>query len=179
MLERSASGGWHLVCQRIPGTTILENQVRVATALQLEMDTNAKDLQRVVFSTSGSEEDLPYLDDCLFDEPMSAEECIKEYNRLKVHVLHKEDKLPAGAKKSDKHYRPWEETDDVRGKKDDGRSKAQPSTINPQPSGSFPSDYHGIPFTDIIKKYWEVNNRGFEPTQGDRDTLTYQLACDL
>ena len=114
MLERSASGGWHLVCQRIPGTTILENQVRVATALQLEMDTNAKDLQRVVFSTSGSEEDLPYLDDCLFDEPMSAEECIKEYNRLKVRVLHKEDKLPAGAKKSDKHYRPWEETDDVR-----------------------------------------------------------------
>ena len=190
MLERSASGGWHLVCQRIPGTTILENQVRVATALQLEMDTNAKDLQRVVFSTSGSEEDLPYLDDCLFDEPMSAEECIKEYNRLKVRVLHKEDKLPAGAKKSDKHYRPWEETDDVRGKKDDGKatgrrtkfgngSKAQPSTINPQPSGSFPSDYHGIPFADIIKKYWEVNNRGFEPTQGDRDTLTYQLACDL
>ena len=186
MLERSASGGWHLVCQRIPGTTILENQVRVATALQLEMDTNAKDLQRVVFSTSGSEEDLPYLDDCLFDEPMSAEDCIKEYNRLKVRVLHKEDKLPAGAKKSDKHYRPWEEGEmsdgrckmsDVRGKKEE--EKPQPSDINPQPSGSFPTDYHGIPFADIIKKYWEVNNRGFEPTQGDRDTLTYQLACDL
>ena len=46
-------------------------------------------------------------------------------------------------------------------------------------SANFPSDYHGIPFTDIIRKYWEVNNRGFEPTQGDRDTLTYQLACDL
>ena len=43
----------------------------------------------------------------------------------------------------------------------------------------FPSDYHGIPFKDIIAKYWEVNNRGFEPTKGDRDTLTYQLACDL
>ena len=43
----------------------------------------------------------------------------------------------------------------------------------------FPKDYHGIPFSVIIKKYWEVNNRGFEPTQGDRDTLTYQLACDL
>ena len=24
-----------------------------------------------------------------------------------------------------------------------------------------------------------MNNHGFEPTQGDRDTLTYQLACDL
>jgi len=44
---------------------------------------------------------------------------------------------------------------------------------------SFPTHYHGIPFADIIAKYWEVNNRGFEPTQGDRDTLTYQLACDL
>ena len=43
----------------------------------------------------------------------------------------------------------------------------------------FPTAYHGIPFTEIIKKYWEVNNRGFEPTEGDRDTLTYQLACDL
>ena len=49
-------------------------------------------------------------------------------------------------------------------------------SVNP---ASFPTHYHGIPFTDIIAKYWEVNNRGFEPTQGDRDTLTYQLACDL
>ena len=47
-------------------------------------------------------------------------------------------------------------------------------------SGStYPTHYHGIPFSAIIAKYWEVNNRGFEPTQGDRDTLTYQLACDL
>ena len=44
---------------------------------------------------------------------------------------------------------------------------------------SFPTHYHGIPFTDIIAKYWELNNHGFEPTIGDRDTLTYQLACDL
>ena len=43
----------------------------------------------------------------------------------------------------------------------------------------YPDTYHGIPFKDIIRKYWEVNNRGFEPTQGDRDTLTYQLASDL
>ena len=48
-----------------------------------------------------------------------------------------------------------------------------------EPTCSFPSDYHGIPFADIIAKYWELNNHGFEPTQGDRDTLTYQLACDL
>ena len=33
-LERSASGGWHLICERVPGTTILENQVRVAMILR-------------------------------------------------------------------------------------------------------------------------------------------------
>ena len=59
-------------------------------------------------------------------------------------------------------------------------AESQPSNIIPEPSGKqFPKDYHGIPFKDIIAKYWEVNNRGFEPTEGDRDTLTYQLACDL
>ena len=49
----------------------------------------------------------------------------------------------------------------------------------PATPASFPTHYHGIPFTDIIAKYWELNNHGFEPTIGDRDTLTYQLACDL
>ena len=44
---------------------------------------------------------------------------------------------------------------------------------------TFPNEYHGIPFERILKKYWEVNNQGYEPTEGDRDTLTYQLACDL
>ncbi len=56
---------------------------------------------------------------------------------------------------------------------------AQPSVPSSQASKVFPTHYHGIPFKEIIAKYWEVNNRGYEPTQGDRDTLTYQLACDL
>ena len=43
----------------------------------------------------------------------------------------------------------------------------------------YPAEYHGIPFAEIIAKYWQVNNNGYEPTEGDRDTLTYQLACDL
>ena len=179
MLERSASGGWHLVCDRISGTTILENQVRVAAILNVEMDTSAKDLQRVVFSTSGSDEDLPYLDDCLFEEPMTPEECEAEYERLRERQRRGEENVPVGAKKANKHYRPWEEMKaEVRCLKSEVKSK--PSDVSPQSSGKkFPTTYHGIPFTDIIAKYWEINNRGFEPTEGDRDTLTYQLACDL
>ena len=58
-------------------------------------------------------------------------------------------------------------------------SNESPLTLDGDNGRLFPTDYHGIPFTEIIAKYWEVNNQGFEPTIGDRDTLTYQLACDL
>ena len=110
MLERSVGGGWHLVCKRLPDTTILENQVRVATELQIEMDTNTKDLQRVVYSTSGSLEDLPYLDDALFEEPMTAEECEAEFLRLKEREKKRQEQVPKEAKKANKHYRPWEDS---------------------------------------------------------------------
>ena len=106
-LERSASGGFHAVCKREPGTTILENQVRIACVLQIEMDTNTKDLQRVVYSTSGDSEDLLYLDDELFTEPMSPEECEAEYARLKERERRGEEQVPPGAKKARKHYKPW------------------------------------------------------------------------
>ena len=113
MLEKSPGGGWHLVCRRQPGTTILENQVKVANELQIEMDTNTKNLNRIVFSTSGSEEDLPYLDDALFDEPMTAEECEQEYRLLKEREKKGLEEVPKGAKKANKHYRPWENGRDL------------------------------------------------------------------
>jgi len=192
MLERSVSGGWHLVCKREPGITILEAQVRVACALKIEQDTNTKDLQRVVYSTSGSPEDLIFLDNELFDEPMSAEECEAEYARLKERERRGEEDVPAGAKKANKHYRPWEEDLDAH-RCDKGQGEGHDRGQGPvttaaidlscdryqSPVMPFPDKYHGIPFTTIIKKYWEMNNGGFEPNIGDRDTLTYQLACDL
>ena len=173
MLEKSASGGYHLVCKREPGTTILENQVRIACILKVEQDTNTKDLQRIVYSTSGSAEDLIFLDDELFGEPMSAEECEEEYARLKERERRGEEVLPPGAKKANKHYRPWEEMTD--GLADVRRLDMSPVT----PGTAYPDNYHGIPFTEILKKYWELNNGGFEPNIGDRDTLTFQLASDL
>ena len=172
-LERSASGGWHLICERVPGTTILENQVRVATILQLEMDTSAKDLQRVVYSTSGNEEDLPYLDDCLFDEPLSAEECEAEYERLKERQSRGEEDIPAGAKKANKHYRPWDE------EMSDGRGKTEDEDVKPQTAESSKLDYNGLPYKDIIAKWWDFYNEGKEPVKNNRDVLTFELAVNL
>ncbi|MBQ4413131.1 MAG: hypothetical protein II860_03240 [Prevotella sp.] len=128
LLEKSASGGYHLVCKRQSGATILENQVRIATILQIEMDTNVHDLQRVVYSTSGDEKDLLFLDDELFDEPMTVEECEAEYARLKERERKGEEQVPAGAKKARKHYKPWEDdlaTDDGRENSRESRDEGQ------------------------------------------------------
>ena len=63
------------------------------------------------------------------------------------------------------------------------KSSTKVSTPHPIGEGSgvgpFPTDYHGFRFEEILKKYWELWNEGKEPVEGDRDTLTYQLACDL
>ena len=183
MLEQSASGGWHLVCKRIPGTTILENQVRIASILQIEMDTNAHDLQRVVYSTSGSSDDLLYLDDTLFDEPMSEQECEAEYVRLKDRERNGEEQVPPSAKKSRKHYKPWLDCD--RGRCDRGRvpvtttASDLSSDRNPSPVTSSPlqREFRGIAYSDIIAEWWRQND-GL-PQEGERNVKLYQLAVNL
>ena len=148
MLERSVGGGWHLVCKRELGKTILENQVRVATILQLEMDTNTKDLQRVCYSTSGSSEDLVYLDDTIFEEPLSPEECEKEYQLLKDREKKKLEAIPKGARKANKHYRPWE--DDTKGS---GTSvTSETSHLSQTPCVAEPSDRTRFIFRECMKE---------------------------
>ena len=66
MLEHSVNQGGHAVFKREMGKTILENQVRIATALECEMDTNAHDINRVYFSTSNNAEDLLFVSPELF-----------------------------------------------------------------------------------------------------------------
>ena len=40
-------------------------------------------------------------------------------------------------------------------------------------------EYHGLPATEIVAKYWELNNDGLPPTKGDRNTKIFDLACSL
>ena len=108
-VSQSASYGVHAVGRRIPGTTILENQVRLSIATQTEMDTNNKENNRVVFHGPIDPQTTPLLDDALFTERLTDEEAIEEYKRLKERERRGEEQVPAGAKKANKHYRPWEE----------------------------------------------------------------------
>lgn len=39
--------------------------------------------------------------------------------------------------------------------------------------------YKGFTIREIVEKYWELNNDGECPTEGDRNTKTFELACAL
>ncbi len=186
LLELSVSARWglHAICRREPHRTILESMVRVSTLTETEMDTAPKDLQRILYVGPADPETLLFLDDEIFEETLTVEDSEKEFELLKEREKKGLEEVPKGAKKANKHYRPWEESRGVRSEECGVRSegslhKVEMTNCDGRDDKVFPQAYHGIPFREILKKYWEVNNRGFEPTQGDRDTLTYQLACDL
>ena len=112
-MSRSARYGLHLVLRRQKGKTILENQVRVSILTQTEMDNGAHDLSRVMFTTTADEDELLYLDDSIFNETMTIEESEQEYKVLKEREKQGLEEIPAGAKKANKHYRPWEDNADT------------------------------------------------------------------
>ena len=109
LLELTVSSGWglHVVCRREPGKTILENQVRLATVTETEMDTSAHDQPRVMYTGPATDDVLLYLDDAIFEEGLTEEESAKEYERLKEREKQGKEDVPKGAKKANKHYRPW------------------------------------------------------------------------
>ena len=40
-------------------------------------------------------------------------------------------------------------------------------------------EYHGLDSSEIVAKYWELTGDGQPPTQGDRNTKIFDLACSL
>ena len=132
MLERSATKGYHLVFRRRPELSHVENLEWASRLLGVEFDKGAKDITRVFFTTTGSEEDLLFLDDGIFDP------------------------LPASP----------------RGGEDDAPQVS--------PRGDLEGvAYNGIPYEDIIRKWWEMYNGGREPKKNNRDVLTFELAVNL
>ena len=125
-LSGSARYGLHAVCRRQLGRTVRECQYALSMATQTEYDTNARGLARVMYTGPATPDNLFYLDDAIFDEPLTPEESAKEYELLKEREKKNKEDVPAEAKKANKHYRPWEkEMDDGRGKMDDGRGKME------------------------------------------------------
>lgn len=109
-LSGSAHYGLHAVCRRQRGRTVRECQFALGLATRTEYDTNARGLARVLFTGPATPDNLFYLDDAIFDEPMTVEESAEEMKRLKEREARGLEDVPPEAKKANKHYRPWEKS---------------------------------------------------------------------
>ena len=58
-------------------------------------------------------------------------------------------------------------------------ASASSSSSSPSSSSSSSNDYLGIPYSEIIKKWWQMYNDGQEPMRSNRNTLTFELAVNL
>ena len=192
MLERSARQGGHAVFEREKGKTILENQVRIATMLKCEMDTSAHDINRVYFTTTSDDEDLLFLSPRLFKDEYDEAAVAAEGKVLEERERYGQEELPEGAHKANKHYEPWKEEF----KKDSqgvfkgqefknsristsAASASTASTSSTSTTSAAQDNYLGIPYGEIIKKWWQMYNDGQEPMRSNRNTLTFELAVNL
>ena len=192
MLERSARQGGHAVFEREKGKTILENQVRIATMLKCEMDTSAHDINRVYFTTTSDGEDLLFLSPRLFKDEYDEAAVAAEGKVLEERERYGQEELPEGAHKANKHYEPWKE--EIK-KNPQGSFKSQElknsristsaasasaaSTSSTSTTSAAQDNYLGIPYGEIIKKWWQLYNDGQEPMRSNRNTLTFELAVNL
>ena len=198
MLERSARQGGHAVFEREKGKTVLENQVRIATMLKCEMDTSAHDINRVYFTTTSDGEDLLFLSPRLFKDEYDEAAVAAEGKVLEERERYGQEELPEGAHKANKHYEPWKEEfkKDSQGvfkgqefknsRNSTSATSASAASTSSTASASAASttsaaqdNYLGIPYGEIIKKWWQLYNDGQEPMRSNRNTLTFELAVNL
>lgn len=187
MLERSARQGGHAVFEREKGKTVLENQVRIATMLKCEMDTSAHDINRVYFTTTSDDEDLLFLSPRLFKDEYDEAAVAAEGKVLEERERYGQEELPEGAHKANKHYEPWKEEfkKDSQGVfkgqefKNSRNSTSAASTSAASSTSAAQDNYLGIPYGEIIKKWWQMYNDGQEPMRSNRNTLTFELAVNL
>lgn len=207
MLERSARQGGHAVFEREKGKTVLENQVRIATMLKCEMDTSAHDINRVYFTTTSDGEDLLFLSPRLFKDEYDEAAVAAEGKVLEERERYGQEELPEGAHKANKHYEPWKEEfkKDSQGvfkgqefknsristsaastsaasasaASASAASTSAASTSSTSTTSAAQDNYLGIPYGEIIKKWWQLYNDGQEPMRSNRNTLTFELAVNL
>ena len=157
MMEHSATKGFHLVFRRRPELSQEENLRWASELLGVEFDDKAKDITRVFFTTTGDADELLFLDDEIFDASPAESD-----HGVAVAALTDVD--PAGARQNRCEH----------------RSALAVAALQCCSSKYDPeARYNGVLFRDIIAKYWELFNDGKEPTDGDRNALTFELAVTI
>ena len=210
MLERSARKGYHLVFRRhfmdgLAEGKILENQeINLKWASELlgvKFDEAAKDITRVFFSTTASEEDLLFLDDALFEQTApnienlaasrsstngnSASGSSTNGSAASGSAAGKENpsnSAEASQKSADAQQASTQQASNAQNPADAqqaSNTQQASNAQNPANASNISPLYNGIPYSEIISKYWELYNFGKLPTMGDRNVKTFELAITL
>lgn len=149
MLERSANKGYHIAFRRKPNLSQEDNLKWAAKLLGVEYDKGAKDITRVFYTPPTDR--LLYFDKELLDNT----ECkmqIQESEISKGDSCNTQKEQKAGDEATEKTSK-----------------KSNNCTL----------EYCGIPYADIIRKWWQMYNDGHEPVRSNRNTLTFELAVNL
>lgn len=149
MLERSANKGYHIAFRRKPNLSQEDNLKWAAKLLGVEYDKGAKDITRVFYTPPTDR--LLYFDKELLDNT----EC-------KIQI--QESEISKGDS--------WN-TQKEQKAKDEAAEKTS------KKSNNSTLEYCGIPYADIIRKWWQMYNDGHEPVRSNRNTLTFELAVNL
>lgn len=191
----TASGdGLRLILRGRKGSDIVADQLWLAQLTGLKIDEACKDITRLSFMTVA--EDTLYRDDALLFNRQAESAYVNpqlgqwgsmlpqamaadSQNRQKENASDSKNIHNIGALQHAENYHNTVVSEHSRFVPQTPNIAAAPSAQPSASEGRFPATYHGFRFEDILRTYWLLNNYGHEPVQGDRDTLTYQLACDL
>lgn len=149
MLERSANKGYHIAFRRKPNLSQEDNLKWAAKLLGVEYDKGAKDITRVFYTPPTDK--LLYFDKELLDNT----ECEM---KMQESEISKVDSCT-----TQKEQKAEDEAVEKISKK----------------SNNCTLEYCGIPYADIIRKWWQMYNDGHEPVRSNRNTLTFELAVNL
>ena len=149
MLERSANKGYHIAFRRKPNLSQEDNLKWAAKLLGVEYDKGAKDITRVFYTPPTDR--LLYFDKELLDNT----EC-------KIQI--QESEISKG---------------DSCNTQKEQKAKDEAVENTSKKSNNSTLEYCGIPYADIIRKWWQMYNDGNEPVRSNRNTWTFELAVNL
>ena len=151
MMERSAGKGYHIAFRRKAGMSQEENLRWASQLLGVEYDKGAKDITRVFFTPPC--EKLLFVDKELFDNS---------------EMVNTEPEKNTEVEKNTKPANP-----------SDWLSLRSPNSVSSPFTLHSSLSYLGIPYEEIIRKWWAMYNDGCEPVKNNRNTLTFELAVNL
>ena len=187
MLERSANKGYHIAFRRKLELSQEENLKWASRLLGVEYDKGAKDITRVFFTPPC--ERLLFVDSQLFDNSevnktnTDSADAADNNNQINQNNPYSEkqglntDSADAADNNNQiNQNNPYSEKQEGVNRDSSDSSEQSDSSLFTLRSSL---NYLGIPYEDIIRKWWSMYNDGYEPVRSNRNTLTFELAVNL